>query len=160
MADTETKGFSGPEMRFITAFFTNITAKPEVDWDQVAVDASLKDARCARDRFRQIMAKHGCQASTAGASPRKAKTAGEVPEGSAPAKVTKRVPRKKAVKVEKKEGQEDQEPKSEIKVEGVAGAEGGLPAPKAKRAPRKKAVKKEDKDEEGGNVKTEDSSDV
>ena len=107
MADNETKGFSAPEMRFITAFFTNIKTKPEVDWDQVAVDASLKDSRCARDRFRQIMAKHGCQAASSGASPRKGKKGpAEEPQGSSPTKVTKRAPRKKAVK--KKDSDEEE----------------------------------------------------
>ena len=100
MADNETKGFSAPEMRFITAFFSNMQTKPEVDWDQVAVEASLKDSRCARDRFRQIMAKHGCQA----ASPRKGKKGdGEEANGSTLAKVTKRALRKKAVKKKTKD---------------------------------------------------------
>lgn len=150
MADNEPKGFSAPEMRFITAFFTNMTSKPDVDWDQVAVAASLKDARCARDRFRQIMAKHGCHATTTGASPRKAKKSTEEAEGSAPTKITKRAPRKKAVK---KDGEDE-----EVKGDGSEGAEGGAPA-KAKRAPRKKAVKKVEKEDESGekevNVKSE-----
>ena len=106
MVDNENKGFSAPEMRFITAFFTNIKTKPDVDWDQVAADANLKDSRCARDRFRQIMAKHGCQAALSGASPGKGKR-GTVKdaEESTPAKVTKRAPRKTAAK--KKDSDEE-----------------------------------------------------
>lgn len=125
MADNEVKGFSASEMRFITAFFTNMTSKPEVDWDKVAVDATLKDARCARDRFRQIMAKHGCQAATAGASPRKAKKgAAEEADGAPPAKVAKRAPRKKAVKkkVEQEEEEEDVKVKKEVKGEDSSDA--------------------------------------
>ena len=147
MADApQVKAFSASEMGYITAFFSNMETKPEVNWDKVAVDAGLKDGRCARDRFRQIMAKHNFQG---GASPRKGKKGAEEGEGASPTKVTKRAPRKKAVKKEEEGGEEGE------KEEGEEG-EGSTPAKVTKKAPRKKAVKKVAKkdveDEEGGEI--------
>lgn len=124
MADNESK-FSASEMRYITAFFSNMTSTPDVDWDQVAVDAGLKGARCARDRFRQIMGKHGFQGATAGGSPRKAKTGvAEETGGASPGKVTKRAPRKKPVKkkAEQEEENEDEKAKKDVKGEDSSDA--------------------------------------
>ena len=118
MADKEHKGFSDSEMRFITAFFSNMQTKPEVDWAKAAVDAGLKDARCARDRFRQIMAKHGFQASSS-SSPRKGKAAsGEEGKEASTAKVTKRAPRKKSAKKTKEE-KKNEDGQEEMDVKGI-----------------------------------------
>lgn len=148
--ESDIKTFSGSEMRFMTAFFTNMKSKPEVDWDQVAIDATLKDARCARDRFRQILAKHNCAvSSSATASPRKKKAGGEEGEGGTLSKVTKRAPRKKAVK-KQEEGDGEEEGDEAAPAKAVK-----------KRAPRKKTVTKEgddverNDDQEGEKVKDE-----
>lgn len=101
------------ELRFIKAVFDNMTQKPDADWDQVASDLSLKDAKCAKERFRQMSVRHGWRGDSA-SSPRKGgggggngggggrKTAGRVAKKAA-------TPRKKKVKVEEEEDEEGQE---------------------------------------------------
>lgn len=85
--------FTDTEMRFIKAVFDNMTQRPDSDWDKVAEAMSLKDAKCAKERWRQVTVRHGWrgEANGTGPSPRK--------PGSA-AKVAKkpRTPRKKGVK--------------------------------------------------------------
>ncbi|KAF4999745.1 hypothetical protein FDECE_11400 [Fusarium decemcellulare] len=115
-------GLTDGELRFIKAIFDNMTQKPDADWDAVATTLGLKDAKCAKERFRQMSVRHGWrdQNATAGASPRKA--AGD--------KVTKkpRNPRKKLPV--KKNDESEEEAKNEAKAED------------------KKEVKSEDKDED------------
>ncbi|KAJ4316433.1 hypothetical protein N0V84_007871 [Fusarium piperis] len=105
-------GLTDGELRFIKAIFDNMTQKPDADWDAVATTLGLKDAKCAKERFRQMSVRHGWrdQSSSGGAtaSPRKA-AAGD--------KVTKKraTPRKKAAAVKKTE--EDEETKGDVKAE-------------------------------------------
>ncbi|KAF5026203.1 hypothetical protein F66182_1708 [Fusarium sp. NRRL 66182] len=120
-------GLTDGELRFIKAIFDNMTQKPDADWDEVAKTLSLKDAKCAKERFRQMSVRHGWRGENASstASPRKS--------GSAAAsgdKVTKkpRTPRKKAVK----KTEEDDDVKDETKSE----------------SDDKKEVKSEDQDED------------
>ncbi|KAM5351962.1 hypothetical protein ACJ41O_004685 [Fusarium nematophilum] len=121
-------GLTDGELRFIKAIFDNMTQKPDADWDAVATTLGLKDAKCAKERFRQMSVRHGWrdQASAAGASPRKAAVGRD--------KVTKkpRTPRKKAVK----KSEDDDEAKSEVKKE----------AKKEVKKEAKKEVKSEDQD--------------
>lgn len=82
------------ENRFIKAVFDNMTQKPDANWDAVASALNLKDAKCAKERWRQMSVRHGWrETSGSGGSPRKAAAGGE-------AKVTKkpRTPRKKGKK--------------------------------------------------------------
>lgn len=149
----EGKTFTQSETRFMTAFFTNIKSKPDVDWDQVAIDASLKGARCARDRYRQILAKHNCTGSlSATTSPRKKQAGGEEGDGGTPSKVSKRALRKKVVKKKEEEVEDN---------DGDEEGEGSAPAKAVKkRAPGKKAAEKDEDEkkgdsEEGEKVKDE-----
>ncbi|GAB0142671.1 hypothetical protein EsHS_00003211 [Epichloe bromicola] len=84
-------GLTDSELRFIKAVFDNMTQKPDANWDSVATDLGLKDAKCAKERFRQMSVRHGWRdQASATSSPRKS-------DG----KVTKRAPRtptKKAAK--------------------------------------------------------------
>lgn len=99
-------GLTENELRFIKAVFDNMTQKPDANWDNVAMALSLKDAKCAKERWRQMSVRHGWREGAAAAgSPRKGgATAGD-------AKVTKkpRTPRKKAAKKD----DDDEEVKSE-----------------------------------------------
>ena len=95
------------ELRFIKAIFDNMTQKPDADWDKVAVDLSLKDAKCAKERFRQMSVRHGWRSESS--SPRKA-AAKKAGVAKKPA-----TPRKKKVKVEEED--EDEKPKSEEDLE-------------------------------------------
>lgn len=109
-------GLTDGELRFIKAIFDNMTQKPDADWDAVATTLGLKDAKCAKERFRQMSVRHGWRDQSSGgaaASPRKA-AAGD--------KVTKKraTPRKKAAakKAEKdEEDEETKEAKGEVKAE-------------------------------------------
>ncbi|KAM0553872.1 hypothetical protein ACHAPJ_007218 [Fusarium lateritium] len=117
-------GLTDGELRFIKAIFDNMTQKPDADWDAVAETLSLKDAKCAKERFRQMSVRHGWRNDQAAASPRKgAASAGD--------KVVKkpRAPRKKAAK----KTDEDDEVKDEAKTE---------------KTEDKKAVKSEEQDED------------
>ncbi|QUC23884.1 uncharacterized protein UV8b_08125 [Ustilaginoidea virens] len=50
-------GLTDNEMRFIKAVFDNMTQRPDANWESVAADLGLKDAKCAKERFRQIVKK-------------------------------------------------------------------------------------------------------
>ncbi|UNI20052.1 hypothetical protein JDV02_006180 [Purpureocillium takamizusanense] len=123
--DAAPNGLTDNELRFIKALFDNMTQKPDANWDQVAGDLGLKDAKCAKERFRQMSVRHGWRDGTTPApSPRKLK--GGAATGSAgDAKVKKtRSPRKKAtappVKKEEEEEHDDveeNEDKDEVKLE-------------------------------------------
>ncbi|POR34128.1 Uncharacterized protein TPAR_05648 [Tolypocladium paradoxum] len=93
-------GLTDNELRFIKAIFDNMTQKPDADWNQVANDLGLKDAKCAKERFRQMSNRHGWrdQGAATTASPRKARSA-TGPSGDGKIKKT-RSPRKKTIKSE------------------------------------------------------------
>jgi len=113
-ADAPT-GLTDNELRFIKAIFDNMTQKPDADWNEVANDLGLKDAKCAKERFRQMSNRHGWrdQGSAATASPRKARSAVTGPSGDGKVKKT-RSPRKKTVKSESLV-QDEEEVKDEAK---------------------------------------------
>ncbi|KAI9158484.1 hypothetical protein HJFPF1_06479 [Paramyrothecium foliicola] len=99
-------GLTDSELRFIKAVFDNMTQKPDADWSMVASDLSLKDAKCAKERFRQMSVRHGWRDSgSANNSPRKPKATDN--------KVAKkpRTPKKKAVKQDEssEDGVKDEE---------------------------------------------------
>lgn len=85
-------GLTDGELRFIKAIFDNLTQKPNANWDRVAGDLGLKDAKCAKERFRQMSVRHGWRDAVT--SPRKAR-ATPGPVGDAKVKKT-RSPRIKA----------------------------------------------------------------
>ncbi|KAL7821435.1 hypothetical protein V8C44DRAFT_354071 [Trichoderma aethiopicum] len=97
-------GLRDNELRFIKAVFDNMTQKPDANWTQVASDLGLKDAKCAKERFRQMSVRHGWRTTgqtTPGNSPSKAKK-GDVLSPSGDGKVAKkprvRTPRKPVAK--------------------------------------------------------------
>ncbi|KAL6871143.1 hypothetical protein J3F83DRAFT_714091 [Trichoderma novae-zelandiae] len=107
-------GLRDNELRFIKAVFDNMTQKPDANWTQVASDLGLKDAKCAKERFRQMSVRHGWRTTvqtTPGNSPSKMKK-GDVTGPSGDGKVAKkprvRTPRKP---VAKKEASEDEDVK-------------------------------------------------
>ncbi|KAK7208977.1 hypothetical protein V2G26_016155 [Clonostachys chloroleuca] len=107
------QGLNSNEMKFIKAVFDNMTQKPDANWDNVAVDLGLKDAKCAKERFRQLSVRHGWRDQAgAGTGARKAK-----PAANGDSKVTKkpRTPRKK--KAMKEESDEDDDNKNDVKSE-------------------------------------------
>ncbi|PTB67505.1 hypothetical protein BBK36DRAFT_1158340 [Trichoderma citrinoviride] len=95
-------GLRDNELRFIKAVFDNMTQKPDANWTQVASDLGLKDAKCAKERFRQMSVRHGWRTTTPGNSPSKAKKGGDVTGPSGDGKVAKkprmRTPRKAVAK--------------------------------------------------------------
>ncbi|KAK1245300.1 hypothetical protein MKX08_004929 [Trichoderma sp. CBMAI-0020] len=119
-SDTATiSGLSENEFRFIKAVFDNMTQKPDADWDKVAGDLGLKDAKCAKERFRQMSVRHGwrpsAQAAAPGSSPGKGKKGNDATGPSGDGKVTKkprgRTPKKAVAK--KDESGDDNVKKSE-----------------------------------------------
>lgn len=120
-ADGETPiGLTDGELRFIKAVFDNMTQKPDADWPSVATDLGLKDAKCAKERFRQMSVRHGWRDQSNGAaasgSPRKPRAAAASVSGSP--KVTKKraTPRKK-VKKDEDDDDEGVKPEEDVKVE-------------------------------------------
>ncbi|KFA66634.1 hypothetical protein S40285_03057 [Stachybotrys chlorohalonatus IBT 40285] len=113
-------GLTENELRFIKAVFDNMTQKPDANWVQVAGDLGLKDAKCAKERFRQMSVRHGWRDSAptaATVSPRKPKaTGGGGGDGVGDdAKVTKkRSPVKKRAAPAKTEEREDDEPSVKV----------------------------------------------
>ena len=108
------------ELRFIKAIFDNMTQKPDANWENVAQVLSLKDAKCAKERWRQMSVRHGwregASGSVAGGVGGGAGGNGSPSKTAAGAgKVTKkpRAPRKKA----KKSDSEDEAAKTEVKSE-------------------------------------------
>ncbi|KAG5926039.1 hypothetical protein E4U42_003702 [Claviceps africana] len=91
-------GLSDTEMRFIKAVFDNMTQKPDANWDGVATDLGLKDAKCAKERFRQMSIRHGWRDQAGGnGTPRKGGAMGSSGDG----RVGKRAPRTPSKKVVK-----------------------------------------------------------
>ncbi|GAO14259.1 hypothetical protein UVI_02001100 [Ustilaginoidea virens] len=104
-------GLTDNEMRFIKAVFDNMTQRPDANWESVAADLGLKDAKCAKERFRQMSVRHGWREQAGGgASPRKGGATGASGEGRV--KKVPRTPTKKTAKsaaaVEKSDEEEDQ----------------------------------------------------
>ena len=117
--DGSPTGLTDGELRFIKAIFDNMTQKPDADWDAVAQTLSLKDAKCAKERFRQMSVRHGWRGDSAAVSPRKAAST------ATGDKVTKkpRTPRKPAAKksakkAEVEDDEDDEDVKDEVKTEG------------------------------------------
>ncbi|KAL6803437.1 hypothetical protein GGI42DRAFT_26718 [Trichoderma sp. SZMC 28013] len=106
-------GLCENKLRFITAVFDNMTQKPDADWAKVAGDVDLKDAKCAKERFRQMSVRHGWRTGAPSGSPSKGKK-NDVTGPSGDGKVTKkpkaRTPKKP---VAKKEESEDDDIKDE-----------------------------------------------
>ncbi|TFB05291.1 hypothetical protein CCMA1212_002974 [Trichoderma ghanense] len=104
-------GLRDNELRFIKAVFDNMTQKPDANWTQVASDLGLKDAKCAKERFRQMSVRHGWRTTTPGNSPSKTKK-GDVTGPSGDGKVTKkprvRTPKKPVVQKDVSEDDEDE----------------------------------------------------
>lgn len=95
-----------------------MTQKPDADWDKVAGDLNLKDAKCAKERFRQMSVRHGWRPNAQaapGSSPSKGKKTNDVTGPSGDGKVTKkprvRTPRKAVAK--KEESSDEDVKKSE-----------------------------------------------
>ncbi|KAL6910401.1 hypothetical protein GGI43DRAFT_390068 [Trichoderma evansii] len=104
---TAVNGLSENELRFIKAVFDNMIQKPDADWDKVAGDLGLKDAKCAKERFRQMSVRHGWRPNgqaAAGSSPSKGKKGNDVTGPSGDGKIAKkprvRTPKKAAAKKE------------------------------------------------------------
>ncbi|PHH71710.1 hypothetical protein CDD80_5048 [Ophiocordyceps camponoti-rufipedis] len=97
------QGMTNSELRFIKAVFDNMLNKPDANWDKVAQDMGLKNAKSAKERFRQMSIRHGWRDQQQPGTPRKS-TDGKV------SKVKKtRAPRKKVVKAEEDEDDNDEE---------------------------------------------------
>lgn len=94
-----------------------MTQKPDADWDKVAGDLGLKDAKCAKERFRQMSVRHGWRPNAQagpGSSPSKGKKSNDVTGPFGDGKVTKK-PRVRTPKkvVAKKESSDSDVKKSE-----------------------------------------------
>lgn len=111
----DVKAFTAVEMAYVKAVIrysrVNLTT---ADWEKVAEEVRVKDAKCARERFRQISVKHSFGS---GDSPQKPSA------GGSPCKVTKRKGvRAKKLKKEEAEAEAEAEPETPpVKVE--AGSE-------------------------------------
>ncbi|CAJ0551760.1 Ff.00g057390.m01.CDS01 [Fusarium sp. VM40] len=120
--DSSPTGLTDGELRFIKAVFDNMTQKPDADWDAVAASLSLKDAKCAKERFRQMSVRHGWRGDAAsGSSPRKPAAAATA-TGVAKKPRAPRTPRKKPAKKAEEEDDVKDETKAEdkkVKVESV-----------------------------------------
>lgn len=133
VTDTEGQpaGLTPAENKFIKTMFDNMKTRPDADWDKVAEQMTLKDAKCAKERFRQIAQRHGWN-------------------NSGTSKVTKKpatgAGRKKAASAKQRDDEEDDEEMADSEVKKLV----------KKRAGGKKAVKKEDSGTEDDSVKGED----
>jgi hypothetical protein len=120
--DGSPTGLTDGELRFIKAIFDNMTQKPDADWNAVAETLSLKDAKCAKERFRQMSVRHGWRgdASASPASPRKGSAAASGNKvAKKPRTPRKPVAKKPPKKVEVEEDdEEDEDVKDEVKPEG------------------------------------------
>ncbi|KAL7922975.1 hypothetical protein ACQKWADRAFT_63886 [Trichoderma austrokoningii] len=112
-------GLSENELRFIKAVFDNMTQKPDADWDKVAGDLNLKDAKCAKERFRQMSVRHGwrpnAQAGASGSSPGKGKrdVTGPSGDGKVAKKPRVRTPKKAAAAKKEESWDAEMKKKSE-----------------------------------------------
>ncbi|KAL7912783.1 hypothetical protein GGI35DRAFT_491216 [Trichoderma velutinum] len=122
---TSVTGLRENELRFIKAVFDNMTQKPDADWAQVAGDLGLKDAKCAKERFRQMSVRHGWRTGAQGTpnnSPSKGKK-NDVTGPSGDGKVTKkpkgRTPKKAVTKKEESEDDDIKDEDDDFKSEGM-----------------------------------------
>ncbi|KAH7246047.1 hypothetical protein BKA59DRAFT_455103 [Fusarium tricinctum] len=114
--DSSPTGLTDGELRFIKAVFDNMTQKPDADWDAVAASLSLKDAKCAKERFRQMSVRHGWRGDVASGTGTRKPAAASAASGVAKkprASRTPRTPRKKPTK----KAEEDDDVKDETKAE-------------------------------------------
>ena len=132
--DAEATELTPAENKFIKTMFDNMKSRPDSDWANVTEQVILKYSKCAKERFRQISARHGWNTKPSSG------------DGGSPSKVTKKpaagAGRKKAgtaVKKQKKEEDDEEEAKLAVKKEAGGGD----------------AVKDES-DTEEGSVKAED----
>ncbi|RCI17148.1 hypothetical protein L249_2364 [Ophiocordyceps polyrhachis-furcata BCC 54312] len=96
--DDTVNALTTTELRFIKAVFDNMTQKPDANWDNVARDLKLKNAKCAKERFRQMSVRHGWREQQQPSTPRKEKPSSASASVSAEGRVQKiRTPRKKSV---------------------------------------------------------------
>lgn len=116
-AESSANGLTDGELRFIKAIFDNMTQKPDADWNKVAGDIGLKDAKCAKERFRQMSVRHGWrEQGSAASTPRKPKAVGPIDS-----KITKkRTPKKKTKKEESDDEDMKQEETETVKLEDDA----------------------------------------
>ncbi|KAF5670321.1 hypothetical protein FHETE_4566 [Fusarium heterosporum] len=114
--DSSPTGLTDGELRFIKAIFDNMTQKPDADWDAVATTLSLKDAKCAKERFRQMSVRHGWRGDAASGSLAR-KPAAVAAAGDKVAKKPRapRAPRKKPIKKTDEEDEVKDETKAEDK---------------------------------------------
>jgi hypothetical protein len=130
-AEGQPTGLTAAENKFIKTMFDNMKTRPDADWDKVAEQMTLKDAKCAKERFRQIAQRHGWN-------------------NSGPGKVTKKpatgAARKKAAAAKQRDDEEDDEEMADSEVKKLV----------KKRAGGKKAVKKEESGTEDDSLKGED----
>lgn len=120
-------GLRDNELRFVKAVFDNMTQKPDADWAKVAGDLGLKDAKCAKERFRQMSVRHGwrtgVQAAPGNNSPskgRKTDATGPSGDGKVAKKPRVRTPKKKAAAAAaKKEESSDSDVKKSEEDEGM-----------------------------------------
>ncbi|KAK0386489.1 hypothetical protein NLU13_6324 [Sarocladium strictum] len=137
--DASAPGLTSAENKFIKTMFDNMKTRPDADWDKVAEQMSLKDAKCAKERFRQIAQRHGWNNKSESGS----------------SKVTKKKPaagrgRKKAAPVKKREDEEDDDDDEEE----MAPEEVKRLVKKQAAGPKQTPTKEESDTEEGG-VKSE-----
>lgn len=109
-------GLTDGELRFIKAVFDNMTQKPDANWVSVATDLGLKDAKCAKERFRQMSVRHGWrdQNASAAPSPRKAKAAATTGESKV---VKKRATPRKKIKKDEDDDSEGVKAEDDVKME-------------------------------------------
>lgn len=84
------QGLNSNELRFIKAVFDNMTQKPDANWDKVAGDLGLKDAKCAKERFRQMSVRHGWRDQVASPTKKSAGTGAGVKKTRTPRKKVKK----------------------------------------------------------------------
>jgi hypothetical protein len=133
VTDTEGQpaGLTPAENKFIKTMFDNMKTRPDADWDKVAEQMTLKDAKCAKERFRQIAQRHGWNNSGPGKVTKKPATGGG---------------RKKATLAKLRDDeQDDDEEMADSEIKKLV----------KKRAGGKKPVKKEDSGTEDDSVKDE-----
>jgi hypothetical protein len=93
------------EYSFIGAMLSHMNSKPDVDWDGVAQDCGLKDAKCTKERYRQMSVKHGWNNAI-----KKSTDGPAVPKTPTKNKVTKpRATKKRAKKDPEPAPQDDEE---------------------------------------------------
>jgi hypothetical protein len=103
------------ENRFLQAVLHSTLGPINADWAQVAQEMSLKDGKCARERWRQICGRHGWKSASATGEKKKAVRQQAAPKKATPQKAAthKKAPVTPKKTVVKKEEEEDEEEISE-----------------------------------------------